>query len=946
MGRPRKNHGKSSGKQPNKNKDALTKPITRASSKNTQTPLMADDDAISDGVESGHDICTHFSSNLKFGGNGGNGSKIGQSHNGDPVIMFFDDNDEHIHANTAETVVIAYSPVPSPVTIDLEDIEDEIAYWQSAVVCYVLGANRPQHVMEGFVHRICGKMGVEKVALIGKGIYVIRFTTMENSHKILQGNAYFFDKKPLIVKPWSADVNYAKDPVKQVPLWIKLPGLDVKYWGEKSLFKIAGQVGKAIRVDQATKNRDKLMFAKRRVWVPKQQARVVNAPTQTQVDGSTVAQKEGAHDVAAFDGFVQATSFSKQQCQRLKPVNTRNSFQILNMDDYDEVETVVDDEILLDQGKAKKIEVRRFIHTHKIKLVSLLETKVKRPKLGDLYLNVCPGWNFTTNVTYSTSGRIILAWDPNSFTVNIESMSSQYIHCFITPKSTGTGFFGTFIYGMNDMKDRIPLWNALCQIADHCNQPWVIMGDFNALMDIEDRVGAPVRIRDIQPMRSCMAYCNQFTWNNKQVGEDRVLSRIDRVLATTSWTDLFRNVEAHFLPEGMFYNCPMVMKSYIDNPIRRPFRFYNMWTCADKFFEVVHSNWLKQQANLHANPGDVIAATEEKQAAEAYKSAHQVYMSFLQRTAKIQWLEKGDENSRLFHQGIKQRRQQNTIHSIQDMHGNWVGTPDGVKMAFSQFFKDLFCNQMDQRCHVNTAIMNRGPRLNDVHKSFLDCNFTMDDIKVVLWSIPNHKAPGLDGYNSQFYKATWHIVKDDLHKAITDFFQTDKILKELNVTSITLIPKVSVPASVSDFRPIACCNVIYKCISKLICIKLSQDLIKMYYHSQTQPCCLMKVDIRKAYDTVEWSFIEEVMLDLGFPPFFVQLIMTCLSTTRYSIINGEPTDLIQPRRGLRQGGPLSPLLFTLCMEYFSRSMKTVGDYTQFKLHKRCRSLQLNHFMLC
>ncbi|XP_056690338.1 uncharacterized protein [Spinacia oleracea] len=310
--------------------------------------------------------------------------------------------------------------------------------------------------------------------------------------------------------------------------------------------------------------------------------------------------------------------------------------------------------------KAKQNEVRRFIHTHRIKLVSLLETKVKRPKLGDLYLNVCPGWNFTTNVNHSTSGRIILAWDPNSFTVNIESMSSQHVHCFITPRSTGTGFFGTFIYGMNDMKDRVPLWNSLCQIADHCNQPWVIMGDFNALMDIEDRVGAPVRIRDIQPMRSCMAYCNlstiktmgrQYPWNNKQMGEDRVLSKIDRVLSTTKG---FNDVEA--------------------NDVR------------------IYADLLTKQANLHANPGDDIAATEEKQAAEAYKSAHQVYMSFLQQTAKIQWLEKGDENTRLFHQSIKQRRQQNTIHSIQDMHGSWVGTPNGVKKAFSQFYKDLFCN--------------------------------------------------------------------------------------------------------------------------------------------------------------------------------------------------------------------------------------------------------------
>ncbi|XP_056695410.1 uncharacterized protein [Spinacia oleracea] len=697
----------------------------------------------------------------------------------------------------------------------------------------------------------------------------------------------------------------------------------------------------------------------RKVWVPKpiQQARVVNAPIQTHEDETTMAQGEGTHGVVATDGFVQATSFSKQQCQQLKPVNTRNSFQILNMDDYDEVETV------------------------------------KRPKLGDLYLNVCPGWSFTTNVNHSTSGRIILAWDPNTFTVNIEAMSSQHINCFITPRSTGTGFFGTFIYGMNDMKDRVPLWNALIQIADHCTQPWVIMGDFNALMDIDDRVGAPV-------------------------GEDRVLSRIDRVLSNTSWTYLFPNVEAHILPEGMFDHCPMVLKSYNDNPIRRPFRFYNMWTCADKFIEVVQCNWnkhvhgchmfrilqrlkwlkldlkllnkegfndveandvrtyadpLTKQAILHANPSDAIAATKEKQAAEAYKSAHQVYMSFLQQIAKIQWLEKGDENTRLFHQSIKQRRQQNTIHSIQDMNENWVRTPDGVKKAFSQVYKDLFCNKMDQRCHVNTAIMSRGPRLNDAHRALLDCNFTMDDIKAVLWSIPNHKAPDLDGYNSQFYIATWHIVKYDLHKAITDFFYTGKILKELNVTSITLIPKLPVLASVSDFRPIACCNVIYKCISKLIYSKLSQvlpdvishnqgafvsgksilhnvliyqDLIKMYNQSLTQPCCLMKVDIRKAYDTVEWTFIEEVMLDLGFPPFFVQLIMTCLSTTRYSIlINGEPTDLIQPRRGIRQGDPLSPLLFTLCMEYFSRSMKTVGECAHFKFHTRCRSLQRTIYAL-
>lgn len=104
---------------------------------------------------------------------------------------------------------------------------------------------------------------------------------------------------------------------------------------------------------------------------------------------------------------------------------------------------------------------------------------------------------------------------------------------------------------MNGKNERVPLWDSLTHIADHCSQSWVIMGDFNALMEIEDKIGGPVRLRDIQAMRNCMFYCDlttiktvgrQYTWNNKQEGEARVFSRIDRVLSNASWTDLFPTV--------------------------------------------------------------------------------------------------------------------------------------------------------------------------------------------------------------------------------------------------------------------------------------------------------------------------------------------------------------------------------------------------------------------
>ena len=144
-------------------------------------------------------------------------------------------------------------------------------------------------------------------------------------------------------------------------------------------------------------------------------------------------------------------------------------------------------------------------------------------------------------------------------------------------------------------------------------------------------------------------------------------------------------------------------------------------------------------------------------------------------------------------------------------------------------------------------------------------------------SIPNDKAPGLDGYNSYFFKQTWDVIGEDVSDVVLDFFKTGKLLKSINVTSITLIPKVKTPANVSDYRPIACCFVIYKCITKLLCEKLRmvlphivsdtqgafvtgrsimhnillcQDIVKIYNPSQRQKGCLMKIDIQKAYDTV------------------------------------------------------------------------------------------------
>ncbi|XP_062080614.1 uncharacterized protein LOC133785384 [Humulus lupulus] len=149
----------------------------------------------------------------------------------------------------------------SGVKIDVEDIAEEVNFWQSSLVCYVLGANPPIRILEGFVRRLW-KDQVDKVGILSSGIFIIHFLTMEVRDGILEGGYLFFGNKPLIMKAWNPVDDITKEDIDSVPTWVQLGGLDIKYWGDRSLFKIVGQIGKPIQVDSITKNRDRLAYSR------------------------------------------------------------------------------------------------------------------------------------------------------------------------------------------------------------------------------------------------------------------------------------------------------------------------------------------------------------------------------------------------------------------------------------------------------------------------------------------------------------------------------------------------------------------------------------------------------------------------------------------------------------------------------------------------------------
>ena len=193
-----------------------------------------------------------------------------------------------------------------------------------------------------------------------------------------------------------------------------------------------------------------------------------------------------------------------------------------------------------------------------------------------------------------------------------------------------------------------------------------------------------------------------------------------------------------------------------------------------------------------------------------------------------------------------------------------------------------------------------------------------------------------------------------------DCLNNCKIPREISNTNITLISKVKSLEFITDYRPISLCNVVYKIVSKVLANRLRvilpivvsenqsafqagrvitdnilmafETLRYMKHHQKGKSGYMaLKLDMSKAYDRVKWVYLETIMKRMGFDVRWVALIMECITIVSYSIlINGEPSKVIQPLRGLRQGDPLSPYLFLLYTEVLHSLLQQVAESRQIR----------------
>ncbi|XP_074305243.1 uncharacterized protein LOC141640292 [Silene latifolia] len=358
-------------------------------------------------------------------------------------------------------------------------------------------------------------------------------------------------------------------------------------------------------------------------------------------------------------------------------------------------------------------------------------------------------------------------------------MTDQLISAIITETASGNTFMFTVVYRSNEEEERLKLWEDPKRIKDNWNGPWSICGDFNNLLDFNERIGRPVHWTNITEFMECVDYCeimdikaqgDYFTWNNKQEPSSRVFSRLDRFMINEKWMQLYPDAYGFFLPEDLskkiIGSCMFQVVSKLrslKNPLKELNR--NRFSDIEKAVGIAKIQLDDIQTQMHRDPCNIRLMEEESDAADTYRSLAKAHFSFLSQKSKVDW-------------GL--------------MHTD----PQGIEQAFLTYYTELLGTNGDT-LPVHKPTVRTGPVINDQLKAILQKTINPEEIKNSMFLIPASKSPGLDEFTSQFYRDLWEIIGKDVIGAVMDFLNTG--LKQVNTTTLNLTPKTKNPISVLGY---------------------------------------------------------------------------------------------------------------------------------------------------
>ncbi|KAM0899738.1 hypothetical protein ACQ4PT_021089 [Festuca glaucescens] len=292
------------------------------------------------------------------------------------------------------------------------------------------------------------------------------------------------------------------------------------------------------------------------------------------------------------------------------------------------------------------------------------------------------------------------------------------------------------------------------------------------------------------------------------------------------------------------------------------------------------------------------------------------------------------------------RRRRSTIAALSSGDRTATDLPGKVELA-TGYFMGLMGSAQPREADISLAAVGLGP----IDLSALEAQFTESEVWDALRAMPANKSPGPDGFTWEFYRCCWPVVKGDVLAALRAIWMgRDQGFEALNEALITLLPKKDGAVDLKDFRPISLVHSFARLLTKVLarrlgpkmdllvapnqtafirgrCIQDNFLLVKesaKLLHRKQIPALLLKVDIAKTFDSISWSFLLSVLRQRGFGPRWLRWIGMLLRSVSTSVlVNGFAGDAFRHGRGLRQGDPISPLLFVIAMDVLSAMFAAV-----------------------
>nr|GEY32864.1 putative RNA-directed DNA polymerase, eukaryota, reverse transcriptase zinc-binding domain protein [Tanacetum cinerariifolium] len=641
-------------------------------------------------------------------------------------------------------------------------------------------------------------------------------------------------------------------------------------------------------------------------------------------------------------------------------------------------------------NKSKKEWVKELTNNNKLNFIAIQETKMEKVSHMDVkFMWGNSNYDFVFSESVGNSGGILCMWEESIFKKDYVTISDSFVAIYGTWIPNKTKILIVSIYAPQQPSLRRVLWNYLLILLGRWNGESILMGDFNEVRTKEERCGTSFN-------SSNASFFNQFisssglidikiegysyTWSHPSAEK---MSKLDRFLVSEGILNLFHSITTLCLDRHLSDHRPILLREVkVDfGPI--PFRFYHSWFNLSGFDEMVEHTWsgfdfsdnnkmirfkkklqeLKRVIRLwirdkksqivgsknlivlelrdidkkldQLGPNDFLFARRHELKCNL-NALKEMEMRDAFQKLKVRWAIEGDENSSYFHGIINKKRSHIAIRGVFD-DGIWRTDPTLVKRMFHEHYETHFNKPSSARLRLNFHFPNR---LSTVQVADLEKGVSHDEIRSVVWDCEDNKSSGPDGYTFELFKKFWKCIRPDLCEAVEHFFKYGSFSKGCNSSFIALIPKVMDAKHVNDYRPISLIGSVYKVI---LDGPFVLNEVLDWCKRKNKQAMFFKVDFAKAYDSVRWDYLIDVLEAFGFGSIWCNWIRGTFGFAKASIlVNGSPSDEFHLHCGFKQGDPLSTYLFILVMESLHLSVNRAvleGVFKGIQLHE---SLALSH----